>query len=148
MNIICSVGSESCTASSTGKEIENNSFLSAKISGKHMICDLREVRNWELMNSVEGISKLLDFICERYGYQVLARNGHAFSPIGATVLYLLSESHISVHTFPERGYVAVDIYTCREMKDDTEYREIYNLFMSAFVSNCHLDGNVILDRSF
>jgi len=130
------------------KGIEENPFLSASISGKHMICDLREVRNWGLMNSVEDISKLLDLICERYGYQVLARNGHAFSPIGATVLYLLSESHISVHTFPERGYVAVDIYTCREMKNDSEYREIYDLFVSAFDSNRDVGGSIILDRSF
>jgi S-adenosylmethionine decarboxylase proenzyme len=125
-----------------------NPFLSATISGKHMICDLRGVNNWDLMNSVEGIYCLLDGICEKYCYQVLARNGHAFSPIGATVLYLLSESHISVHTFPERGYVAVDIYTCREMKDDSEYRDIYSSLVSAFDSNRDVNGAVILDRSF
>jgi S-adenosylmethionine decarboxylase len=128
---------------------EKNPFLSATISGKHMICDLREVQNWALMNSVEGIQKLLDVICERYQYQVLARNAHAFSPIGATVLYLLSESHISVHTFPERAYVAVDIYTCREMKDDSEYLDIYALFVSAFKANGNDVGKpLILDRSF
>jgi S-adenosylmethionine/arginine decarboxylase-like enzyme len=99
------------------------------------------------MNSVEGISGLLDVICEKYGYQVLARNGHAFSPIGATVLYLLSESHISVHTFPERAYVAVDIYTCREMKDDSEYREIYSWLVLAFEAS-EEEEPLILDRSF
>jgi S-adenosylmethionine decarboxylase len=128
--------------------VGDNPFLSATISGKHMICDLRGVQNSELMNSVDGISELLDLICDKYRYQVLARNAHAFSPIGATVLYLLSESHISVHTFPERAYVAVDIYTCREMKDDSEYRDIYSLFVSAFDANRVGGEPLILDRSF
>ena len=133
--------------SSDEKEREENPFLSATISGKHMICDLRNILNWDLMNSVDGIQALLDSICEKYGYQVLARNAHAFSPIGATVLYLLSESHISVHTFPERAYVAVDIYTCREMKDDSEYLDIYARFVSAFQASS--EGKpLILDRSF
>ena len=133
-------------SSSSPKTIVNP-FLSATISGKHMICDLRGARNMDLMSSVEGISGILDSICERYQYQVLARSGHAFSPIGATVLYLLSESHISVHTFPERGYVAVDIYTCREMKDDSDYLDIYSTLVSAFEADSDIEP-LILSRSF
>lgn len=128
--------------------MEINPFLTASISGKHMICDLKEVRNVELMNSVEGIQTLLDSICEKYQYQVLARSAHAFSPIGATVLFLLSESHISVHTFPERSYVAVDIYTCRNMKDDSDYRMIHSMFVSAFEASSEHSVPLILDRRF
>lgn len=122
-------------------------FISSSISGKHMICDFRGVRNIELMNSVEGITELLDSLCERYHYQILARNGHAFHPIGVTVLYLLSESHISVHTFPERSYVAIDIYTCREMENNNDYEDIYSYLLSAF--DAEFGGKpIILDRSF
>ena len=35
-----------------------------------------------------------------------------FDPYGITVLCLLSESHISIHTWPEKGQAAVDCYTC------------------------------------
>lgn len=35
-----------------------------------------------------------------------------FNPQGVTALALLAESHISIHTWPERGYAAVDIFTC------------------------------------
>lgn len=39
---------------------------------------------------------------------------HAFpSPGGITGFLLLSESHLSVHTFPERGFAAIDLYCCR-----------------------------------
>ena len=128
-------------------QMDTNSFLTASISGKHMICDLQEVRNIELMNSVDGIQSLLDSICDKYQFQILARSSHAFSPIGATVLFLLSESHISVHTFPERSYVAVDIYTCRDMKDDSDYRDIYSMFVSAFGASEH-KVPLIIDRRF
>ena len=37
---------------------------------------------------------------------------HRFSPHGITGVVLLSESHISIHTWPEIGYTAVDIFTC------------------------------------
>jgi S-adenosylmethionine decarboxylase len=37
---------------------------------------------------------------------------HAFAPHGVTALALLAESHISVHTWPETGYAAVDVFTC------------------------------------
>ncbi len=39
---------------------------------------------------------------------------HVFpEPGGITALFLLSESHLSVHTFPENGFCAIDLYCCR-----------------------------------
>jgi S-adenosylmethionine decarboxylase len=37
---------------------------------------------------------------------------HRFEPQGVTVLALLSESHFSIHTYPERGFCAMDMYVC------------------------------------
>lgn len=39
---------------------------------------------------------------------------HAFSPRGITGVVLLAESHIAIHTWPEIGYTAIDIFTCGE----------------------------------
>lgn len=39
---------------------------------------------------------------------------HKFSPQGVTGVVMLSESHISIHTWPEKGYAALDVYTCGE----------------------------------
>ena len=39
---------------------------------------------------------------------------HKFHPQGVTALGLLAESHISIHTWPEYGYAAADIFTCGE----------------------------------
>lgn len=138
---------------SSSAEFDGNSpvdYSEAKYSGKHMICDLKGVRNIALMSDVPEICRILDVICDKYKYQVLGKSSHVFSPFGATVLYLLSESHISVHTFPERRYVAVDIYTCREMPDNSIYLDIYGMLIGAFEAAAvlNVDGPVIFDRCF
>ncbi len=46
------------------------------------------------------------------GANVLSVNYEKFNPNGVTVLILLSESHLSIHTYPEQGYAAIDCYTC------------------------------------
>jgi len=55
--------------------------------------------------SEEGLSTLLELA------------SHQFEPQGVTVVGLLAESHISVHTWPECGYVAVDVFTCGQTAD-------------------------------
>lgn len=43
---------------------------------------------------------------------ILGEEAHKFEPQGFTGLLLLSESHISIHTYPEKGYAAIDVFTC------------------------------------
>ena len=50
--------------------------------------------------------------CRVAGATVLGVHSHKFEPQGATVVVLLAESHLSIHTWPEYGYAAVDVYTC------------------------------------
>ena len=51
------------------------------------------------------------------GACILSHDGHQFAPHGATIVALLSESHASVHTWPELGYAAVDFFTCNRGMD-------------------------------
>jgi S-adenosylmethionine decarboxylase len=46
------------------------------------------------------------------GATVLKTVSHKFDPQGITAICLLSESHISIHTWPEEGKAALDVYTC------------------------------------
>lgn len=111
-----------------------------------MICDIKEIKNYELLNNSEKIRKLLDNICEKYNYTILNKSEHQFQPQGLTMLYLLSESHISIHTFPEREYFALDIYTCRHYDDNTVYEEIYNYLVKEF--DAKKENPLIIDRNF
>lgn len=115
-------------------------------SGKHMICDLKDIKNLELLKNNNKIKRLLNDICEKYNYTILNRIEHIFEPEGITILYLLSESHISIHTFPERNYAALDIYTCRNYENNDIYEEIYEYIIKEF--KAEKENPIIIDRTF
>ena len=64
---------------------------------------------------------------------------HLFEPHGITGFALLAQSHISIHTWPENGYVAVDIYTCGE---DTDPAKAVDFIIKELEAEKHLVKNV------
>jgi S-adenosylmethionine decarboxylase len=119
--------------------------MSSTVStGKHMICDLTNIRNMSRLESMDSMHELLEDICAKYDFTVLTKSQHKFEPYGLTILYMLSESHISIHTFPEQHYLALDIYTCREYEDDSVYMEIYDKLVKWF--HCDRDIPMIFSR--
>jgi S-adenosylmethionine decarboxylase len=62
-----------------------------------------------------SIKELFNRVAEAMGATVLNRFCHKFQPQGVTTVFTLAESHISLHSFPEDGSVAIDCYTCGEM---------------------------------
>lgn len=101
-------------------------------TGKHMICDLANIRNMGRLESMTEMCALFDIICQKYDFTVLGKIEHVFDPQGLSLIYMLSESHISVHTFPEKQYLAMDIYTCRNYEDDSVYMGIYRELVEWF----------------
>ena len=59
----------------------------------------------------------LEKASDAVGSTVLQRITQRFSPVGVTAILILAETHISIHTWPEHGYAAVDIFVCGEGKD-------------------------------
>jgi len=49
------------------------------------------------------------------GATIIGDSFHQFDPIGVTGVVAISESHLCIHTWPEYGYAAVDIFTCGEV---------------------------------
>jgi S-adenosylmethionine decarboxylase len=82
-----------------------------EVLGMHLIADLCEC-NSELLNDSAFISKALSAAVEYANATLLQEVKYEFSPQGITAVCLLSESHISIHTWPEKAYAAVDIFTC------------------------------------
>jgi S-adenosylmethionine decarboxylase len=82
--------------------------------GNHIIAEFLEC---ESMDDYEHLEAALCDAAQAANATVIKVMTHKFSPIGMTGIVLLSESHISIHTWPEFGYVAVDIYTCGEHVD-------------------------------
>ena len=123
-------------------------FTDYESSGKHMVCDLKGIKNNELLNNTEQLIYVLKKICIDYDYQILGEVIHKFDPIGCSIIFLLSESHLSIHTFPEKNHISFDIYTCRQYKDNIVYNEIYQYLLNMFDANNLTSKSVILDRYF
>jgi S-adenosylmethionine decarboxylase len=122
------------------------SYENQTYSGIHMICDIKEIQNLNILNDISSMKKILDIICKKYDFHILHKIEHAFEPYGSTILYMLSESHISIHTFPEKNYMAVDIYTCRSYDDNSAYNWIYNYLIETL--DAKLETPTIIRRSF
>ncbi|URN92879.1 MAG: adenosylmethionine decarboxylase [Candidatus Pristimantibacillus lignocellulolyticus] len=84
--------------------------------GRHVAVDAWGV-DFDLLNSAEILQSHMVEAAEASGATVLSVQSKQFEPQGATVLVLLSESHLSIHTYPERGFAALDCYTCGETVD-------------------------------
>ena len=60
--------------------------------------------------------------------QVYTYHGQKAEDWGVSGFVVIAESHISVHTFPERGYINVDIFSCREFDTDPAVEEVVRAF--------------------
>ena len=121
-------------------------FSTTQCSGKHLIIDIKNIPNPETINNIEKLKAIMDNICEKYEFQVLNKIEHKFEPQGLSIIYLLSESHMTIHTFPERNYIAFDLYTCRNYPNNDVYTEIHKYIMEE--TNATYDPPTIIDRHF
>ncbi|MDB4867433.1 MAG: adenosylmethionine decarboxylase [Cohnella sp.] len=84
--------------------------------GRHVAVDTWGV-SFNMLNNAELLQSHMVEAAEACGATVLSVQAKQFEPQGATVLVLLSESHLSIHTYPEKGFAAIDCYTCGETVD-------------------------------
>ena len=90
-------------------------------SGKHLIADIKGIKNEKLLNSTTMLKAMLRRICKENSFEILNEIEHEFEPVGCSIIFLLSESHISVHSFPEKFHISLDLYSCRSYEKDSEY---------------------------
>lgn len=79
--------------------------------GIHYVVDIDNIKNEQIYDN-EFIKKLCDKLLSKTGVNVLNEIHHEFKPQGYTALYLLSESHMSIHTWPENGKIRLDLFSC------------------------------------
>jgi S-adenosylmethionine decarboxylase len=79
--------------------------------GRHFILEMWDC-NREVLNDVKKIKQFLRNAANDAGATVVKLISHEFNPPGITAVAILAESHMTIHTWPVEGYVAVDIFTC------------------------------------
>ncbi|HEV2781007.1 MAG TPA: adenosylmethionine decarboxylase [Actinophytocola sp.] len=88
-------------------------------AGRHVLAELHGV-DPALLDDAELLTEALERALKQAGATVCEVVAKRFDPQGVTVLALLAESHASVHTYPERGSVFVDVFTCGRRADPGE----------------------------
>lgn len=81
--------------------------------GKHLICEAYGI-DPKLLKDREYLRQVLRKVAEATGSTVLGDLFHKFETDGegVTGVVVIAESHVSIHTWPEHGYAAIDIFTC------------------------------------
>lgn len=84
-----------------------------KVLGNHLLAEYYEC-DVEKISDLAHIEKQLIAAAKACGATVVESRFHQFSPQGVSGVVVLKESHITIHTWPEYQYAAVDIFTCGE----------------------------------
>ena len=89
----------------------SNSSTCIPNMGNHLILDFNGVSSINL-NNFEELDNFLTEVITTSGATIESKQYKIFEPQGVTILYLLSESHFSIHTWPEKNACAIDFYHC------------------------------------
>ncbi|OZI49545.1 adenosylmethionine decarboxylase [Bordetella genomosp. 4] len=92
--------------------------------GRHLLADLRGIAAPLLMDA-EALQDALIQAARQAGAHVLGAHFHHFGEqAGVTGVVMLSESHISIHTWPEHGFAALDVFMCGHAQPELALQHI------------------------
>ena len=95
--------------------------------GKQILIDVKNIES-DRLKTIEMIKPFMDKVVEELKLNVVGECSHQFekfnAPYGATMIYLLSESHLSVHTFVDEGKITLDLFTCDVSLEDRNIKKI------------------------
>jgi S-adenosylmethionine decarboxylase len=82
-----------------------------KALGKHLVCELSGCHP-TLLSDINRIAAMMIAAAKAANATIMESAFHRFEPQGVSGTVILAESHLSIHTWPEKGYAAMDFYTC------------------------------------
>jgi len=93
-----------------------------KILGRHLIAEYIDCAPGKL-DDLAFLERCLLEAVQRSGATIVKSTFHRYAPQGVSGVVVIAESHISIHTWPEYGYAAVDFFTCGEAVDPHKAQE-------------------------
>lgn len=85
-----------------------------KFYGKHVLAEIYGV-SFNLFSDINKIVRIIEQGIAQSGATLIKTVYCQFQPYGFTVISILKESHVSVHTYPERGSAFIDAFTCGDI---------------------------------
>ena len=100
--------------------------------GTHLIATLHAT-NTALLHHYASFQRCMDALISAHQLKKLGEVYHDFSPAGYTGVVCLSESHLSVHTWPEHGRINIDIYLSNYLRNnDGTVQQLYKALQAHF----------------
>jgi S-adenosylmethionine decarboxylase len=100
--------------------------------GTHIVVTL-STANHDLLRSFRAFKQTTDALIEEFTLNKLGEVYHDFEPAGFTGVICLSESHISIHTWPEHAMLNMDIYLSNfQRTNDETVKKIYEAYVDFF----------------
>lgn len=108
--------------------------------GKHILVNVYDIQDVDKIKSADGMFELMNNIINDMKLNVLDYVVHNFQPFGTTMVYLLSESHMSVHTWPQHYSFCFDLFTCNP---DTDLNEVCHIIYEYFGKQCKISKKIV-----
>ncbi|MCB2186794.1 MAG: adenosylmethionine decarboxylase [Deltaproteobacteria bacterium] len=87
-----------------------------KSLGRHLILELYDCSP-QLLDDPAYVARTMTGAVEASGATLIKPFFHQFAPQGVSGVIIISESHFTIHTWPEYGYAALDVFTCGDVID-------------------------------
>lgn len=112
--------------------------------GRHLIAELFNCDK-QILTDVNKIREIFIKAAKEANMHVVTSHFHRFNPHGVSGMVIVAESHLSIHTWPEHGYAAVDIYVCGDEADPwNAYRIIVTELKAKQVTALELKRGIIM----
>jgi len=93
-----------------------------KTLGHHSLIELSGC-DPEKLKRVVGVRRAMLEAARRANGTIVKAVFHSFSPWGVSGVVVIAESHLTIHTWPEHGYAAVDVFSCSPKLKQAEVRK-------------------------
>lgn len=97
--------------------------------GRHLLLEVYNVKS-SYLDEVEPLLDVMVSAINRARMSILNTFTYKFDPQGLTIVIALAESHVSCHSWPENGCIAIDVYTCGENNPKIIATELLKYFDS------------------
>jgi len=81
--------------------------------GKHILVDLYGCDR-TILDDAQAVENIMTRAAIEAGSTIICSDFHQLSPRGVSGVVIIAESHLAIHTWPEHGYAALDVFTCGE----------------------------------
>ena len=101
-----------------------------KMLGRHLIVEFVDC-NHQMLDNLAALEQHMKESVRRAGATIVESVFHRYNPQGVSGVVVIAESHISIHTWPEYGYAAVDFFTCGDTVDPYKAHDYMKQALSA-----------------